>query len=576
MKRILFALSILTLAACKKDFLDRQPISDIDPGSFFNNEKDLTLYTNSFYAMLPGTDIYSADISSDNVEPAVIGDVVAGRTIVQTDASAAQWTWSDLRNVNYFLAHYQKAAVSDSIKAHYAGIARFFRAMFYFTKVQRFGDVPWYSDPLEANSPELYKGRDPRKLVIDSIIADLNYAAANIKTAKNTSRITKWAALALKSRVCLFEGTYRIYHTENSQGGATELLQQSAAAAQQVMQSGLYKLYTTNNPNVDYANLFTADVANADEYILARVYDRTLTKTHGANGQFLTSTLSAPGLTKTLINSYLMSDGTAFSAQPGYATTPYWEEIKGRDPRLAQTIRTPGYKRINTTATLVPDYSNAMTGYQCIKFVTGTDQDGNNTNTNDLPVFRYAEVLLNYAEAKAELKQFAQAEADASVNLVRKRAGMPAMQVANLKADPLLQTEYNITDPVILEVRRERRVELAMEGFRYQDLMRWKRGPLLAQDFKGAWFPRVGVYDLDQDGKNDLAIVQTKPASPDKALQYFVLQPDRGLSDGDKGNLIVHPGANKHFDDPKHYLFPLPLTELLLNTNLQQNKGWEQ
>ncbi|WP_261387874.1 RagB/SusD family nutrient uptake outer membrane protein [Chitinophaga pinensis] len=278
--------------------------------------------------MLPGTDIYSADITSDNVEPAVIGDVVAGRTIVQTDASAAQWTWSDLRNVNYFLVHYRKAAVSDSIKAHYAGIARFFRAMFYFTKLQRFGDVPWYSDPLEANSAELYKGRDPRKLIVDSIIADLNYAAASIKTAKNTSRITKWAALALKSRVCLFEGTYRIYHTENNQGGATELLQQSVDAAQQVMQSGLYKLYTTNSPNVDYANLFTADVANADEYILARVYDRTLSKTHGANGQFLTSTLSAPGLTKTLINSYLMSDGTAFSAQTGYATTPFWEEIK--------------------------------------------------------------------------------------------------------------------------------------------------------------------------------------------------------------------------------------------------------
>lgn len=576
MKRILIVLSVLALAACKKDFLDRQPISDIAPGSFFNNEKDLTLYTNSFYAMLPGTDIYSNDISSDNVEPAVIGDVVAGRTIVQTDAASAQWTWSDLRNVNYFLANYGRAAVSDSIKAHYGGVARFFRALFYFSKVQRFGDVPWYSQPLEANSAELYKGRDTRTLVMDSIIADLDYAAANIKTAKNTSRVTKWAALAMKARVCLFEGTYRIYHPEIKAGGAEELLQKSVDAAQQVMQSGLYKLYSTNNPAVDYVNLFSADVANADEYILARIYDRTLTKTHGANGQFLTSTLSAPGLTKPLINSYLMNDGTPFSAQPGYATMPYWEEIKNRDPRLAQTIRTPGYKRINTTTTLVPDYANAMTGYQCIKFVTGTDQDGNNSNSNDLPVFRFAEVLLNYAEAKAELHQFSQADADISVNLIRKRAGMPAMQVATLTVDPLLQAEYNITDPIILEVRRERRVELAMEGFRYQDLMRWKRGPLLAQEFKGAYFPGVGIYDLDGDGKNDLAIVLTKPTTPDKTLQYFALQPDRALSDGDKGNLVIHPGAVKRFDDPKHYLFPLPLTELLLNTNLVQNAGWEQ
>jgi hypothetical protein len=574
MKRILIVLSILTLAACKKDFLDRQPLSDIAPGSFFNNEKDLTLYTNGFYAMLPANEIYSNDLSSDNVEPAVIGDVVAGRTVVQTDAASAQWTWSDLRNVNYFLANYGKAAVSDSIKAHYAGIARFFRALFYFTKVQRFGDVPWYSQPLEANSPELFKGRDPRALVVDSIIADLDYAAANIKTPKNASRITKWAALAMKARVCLFEGTYRNYHLET--GSGNQLLQKSVDAAQQVMESGLYKLYSTNNPAVDYANLFSADVANADEYILARIFDRTLTKTHQANGQFLTSTLSAPGLTKTLINSYLMSDGTAFSAQTNYATIPYWEEVKNRDPRLAQTIRTPGYKRINTTASLVPDYANAMTGYQCIKFVTGTDQDGNNSNSNDLPIFRFAEVLLNYAEAKAELKQFSQAAADASINLIRKRAGMPEMQVATLTVDPLLQAEYAIDDPIILEIRRERRVELMMEGFRYQDLMRWKRGSLLAVEFKGAYFPGVGTYDLNGDGKNDLAIVETKPATPDKTLQYFVLHPDRALSDGDKGNLVIHPGAVKKFDELKHYLFPLPLTELLLNPNLDQNPYWEQ
>jgi len=577
MKKLIIYISIAaTLGACRKDFLDRLPISDITAPAFFNNEKDLSLYTNSFYEELPGTDIYSADVSSDNVEPGVIGDVVAGRHVVPTDAGSAQWTWSALRNVNYFLAHYGKAEVSDSIKAHYAGIARFFRALFYFRKVQRFGDVPWYSQPLEANSPELYKARDPRTLVIDSILADLDYAVANIKTARNPSRVTKWAALALKARVCVFEGTYRIYHTELGLSGATALLQAGADAALQIMQSGQYKLYSTGHPENDYGNLFSADAASTDEYILARVYDRTLTKTHAANGTFLTPTLSAPGLTKNLVNTYLMLNGTPFSAQPGYATMPYWEEVKDRDPRLSQTIRTPGYRRIGTTAALPPDYANAMTGYQCIKFVTGTDQDGYNTNSNDLPVFRYAEVLLNYAEAKAELHQFTQADADQSINLLRTRAGMPAMNVATLSTDPMLQAQYLITDPAILEIRRERRVELAMEGFRYQDLMRWKRGPLLAQDFKGAYFPGKGIYDLDSDGRNDLAIVDNMPDDPDKSLQYFILEPDKALSEGDKGNLIIHPDAGKTFTDPKHYLFPLPRTELLLNTNLTQNPGWEQ
>lgn len=577
MKKLFIILLYATaLAACKKDFLDRLPLSDITEPAFFNNEKDLGLYVNSFYETLPGTEVYSGDINSDNVEPGVISDLVAGRMVVPTDAGSAGWTWGPLRNINYFLMHYRKAAVSDSIKAHYAGTARFFRALFYFSKVQRFGDVPWYSQPLEANSPELYKSRDPRSVVIDSILADLDYAATNIKTSKNASRITKWAALALKARVCVFEGTYRIYHSELGLSGATVLLQLGAAAAQQVMQSGQYKLYTTGKPDSDYGNLFSADAANTDEYILARVYDRTLTKTHAANGTFITQTLGAPGLTKSLINSYLMKDGTPFSAQAGYAVMPYWEEVKNRDPRLSQTIRTPGYKRIGATSTLPPDYSNALTGYQNIKFVTGTDQDGYNTNSNDLPLLRYAEVLLNYAEAKAELKQFTQADADLSVNLLRARAGMPAMNLGLLTTDPLLQAEYGLSDPLILEIRRERRVELAMEGFRYQDLMRWKRGQLLAADFKGAYFPGKGIFDLDGDGKNDLALVDTNPANPDKTLQYFILQPDRALSEGDKGNIFVHPNARKTFTDPKHYLYPLPRTEILLNTNLKQNTGWEE
>ncbi len=571
MKKLLIILGLAALCACKKNFLDRLPQSDITSPAFFNSEKDLDLYVNSFYDYLPGT-CWDEDITSDNVEPGVISDLVAGRVVVPTDASSAKWTWTDLRNINYFLTHYDKAQIADSVKAHYAGIARFFRAMFYFKKVQLFGDVPWYNQPLESNSPDLYKGRDPRQLIVDSILADLDYAIGHVKSGKNVSRITKWAALALKVRVCVFEGTYRIYHNELGLNG-TALLQQGIAAAQQIMQSGNYKLYSTGKPASDYLNMFAADAANTDEYILARVYDRTL-KTHTANGSFITPTLGAPGLTKSLINSYLMKDGTPFSAQPGYATKPYWEEVKDRDPRLAQTIRTPGYTRIGTTASLVPDYSNALTGYQCIKFVTGTDQDANNTNTNDLPIFRYAEVLLNYAEAKAELKQFTQADADLTINLLRTRAGMPAMQVATLTVDPLLQTQYNLSDPIILEIRRERRVELAMEGFRYQDLMRWKRGPLLAEDFKGAWYPGLGTYDLNGDGKNDIALVSSLPTNPDKTLQYFTLS-DKKLSDGASGNIIIHPTANKKFLDPKQYLYPLPRTELLLNKALKQNPGWE-
>lgn len=581
MKKQLLAYTLLVLVAvsgaCKKDFLERRPLSDIAPQDFFNTEKDLEIYTNSLYGNLPGTDIYSADNTSDNVETASTNEVVAGRHIVKTSAGEAGWNWGALRNINYFLNSYQKAAIPDSVKNHYAGIARFFRALFYLEKVQRFGDVPWYSYPLEANSPELYKARDSRVLVVDSILADLDFAAAKIKAGKNVSRITKWAALALKARVCLFEGTYRKYHSELGLSGADELLQKAADAAKAIMDGGMYKLYSTGKPETDYLNLFAADAANTDEVILARVYDRTLNKTHTANGAFTVSTLGAPGLTKALINSYLMKDGTPFSAVPNYATMPYWEEVKNRDPRLAQTIRTPGYKRIGTNVPLVPDYSDALTGYQGIKFVTGTDQDGFNSNSNDLPIFRYAEVLLIYAEAKAELHQLTQGDADKSVNVIRTRAGMPFLILAGLTADPVLvQHNPGVTDPAILEVRRERRVELAIEGFRYQDLMRWKLGALLAQRFLGAYFPGKGEFDLDGDGKNDIAIVDARPDNPVKGLQYFILKPDRALTEDTKGNIIVHPVDIKKFESPKHYLFPLPLTEMLLNKNLTQNPDWEK
>lgn len=577
---IIFFILLFTtafLASCKKDFLQREPLSEITSESFFNNENDLKLYTNSFYSYLPDSDIFSADVNSDNVETAATSDLIAGRRVVPTDAGSAGWTWSQLYNINYFLNHYQKADVSASIKNQYAGVARIFRALFYFEKVKRFGDVPWYSRTLDANNQELYKARDPRTLVIDSILADLNFAAANLPKAKSISRITSWAALALKSRVCLFEGTFRKYHDEfKLQSTANALLQEAVKASQDIMQSTQYTLYTTGKPESDYLNLFAAENANTGEFILARVYDRGLNKTHTANGTFLTATLGAPGLTKSLINTYLLKDGRPFSSLPGYNEIPYWEEVLNRDPRLSQTIRTPGYKRIGGSTTLVTDYSNALTGYQNIKFVTGTDQDGYNSNSNDLPVYRYAEVLLNYAEAKAEMGNLTQMDADLSVNLVKARAGMPKLIINAIVPDPILQRQYkNASDPLVLEIRRERRVELVMEGFRYYDLIRWKEGHLLAEPFLGQYFPGKGEYDLDNDGKKDLAVVDVKPANPVAGMQYFQLKPDRALSNGESGNLVIHPNNTKVFDESKDYLFPLASTELLLNPNLKQNPNWK-
>lgn len=570
---LLLLLTGCSFLACKKDFLERYPQSEISPQLFFNTEKDLELYTNSFYASLPGDDIFTADFSSDNVNVSAIDEVVTGRRRVFTDAASAGWTWTALYNINYFLEQYDKPAIPAEARNHYGGVARFFRAWFYFEKLARFGDLPWYSKSLNAGSPELYKARDPRTLIVDSIIADLDFAAANLRSAKTPARISKWTALAFKSRVCLFEGTFRKYHPEfELQGSADALLQEAADAANEVMTDGPYKVATGDPANV-YLNLFAAQTPNTNEFILSRLYGLAVNKSHAANQIFTSPTRGNPGLTKSLIESYLMSDGSRFSAAPGSATMPFWEEVANRDPRLAQTIRTPGYTRIGATTPLVPDYANSFTGYQNIKFVSTPDQDA--AAYTPLPIIRYAEVLLNYAEAMAELQQLTQAEADRSINLLRARVNMPGLTISGLTADPFLTAQYqHTTDPVVLEVRRERRIELAMEGFRFNDLMRWKEGHLLAEVFYGAYYSAKGTYDLDGDGKNDIAVVDTKPSPSTPGLQYLVLQPDKALSEGDKGKIIVHANVEKTFDENKDYLYPLPLSELLLNPELEQNDNW--
>jgi len=580
MKRIIILLSVISIitTACNDDFLERVPLDEISPQTYFRSEDELNTYVNSFYQYLPGENIFNADFRSDNVEKKSYDIVVAGQHNVETDASSAGWTWAPLRNINFFLANYdQSEDIDQETKNHYAGIARFFRAWFYFDKVKRFGNVPWYDQPLETDDELLFNGRDSRSEVIDNVLADLDFAIANVREATPFMTINKWCALALKSRVALYEGTFEKYHGISD---GRVYLEQAVSAASELMNSGQYSLYTTGNPEQDYQDLFLFESANPDEMILARVYEAGLEAFHRGTNEFISATLNAPGLTKSLINTYLMADGTPFTAQAGYDTMTFFVETQNRDPRLAQTIRTPGYSRIGSDAVLVPDFNNARTGYQVIKYVLDSFYDINyNVSTNDLPIFRYAEVLLNYAEAKAELGELTQGDLDNSVNLIRQRVGMPTMDLASITIDPVLAQRYdNVSgaqQAAILEIRRERRVELALEGFRYDDLMRWRAGKLLAETFYGMYFPNTGEIDLDKNGTIDVVLAEEIPEDQLPNVQYWRLGEVFVLSEGNKGFINVHPTITKTFDPGKHYLFPLPRTEILLNPNLTQNPGWE-
>jgi hypothetical protein len=575
-------LGILLWSSCSKDFMERYPTASVSPPTFFNTEADLKAYTNLFYTYLPdATAIYGE--SADNIVKSSLDQQVSGTRIVPL-RDATRWNWEPLRSINFLLNSENVQKFNDvAIRERYLGLARFFRAWFYFEKVQNFGDVPWYSIVIETNDIEnQMKARDPRTLVMDSVLADINYAIDKLGTEKNVERVTRWTALALKARICLYEGTWRKYHTSMNLPNADLFLTEAANAAATLINESGYTVYkkTSGPSGLPYQDLFATLKLDgvADEVIMGRRYSNELNLKHGLQFYMTARTQGKPGLEKQLINSYLMADGSRFTDIPGYDTITFYNEVQNRDPRLAQTIRTPGYRRIGQTQLLPPDFESSMTGYQPIKWMNATTYDGNGQSINEMLYFRLGEALLVYAEAKAELGTLTQNDLDISLNKLRDRVNMPPLNMANANAHPdsYLEALYpNVTGSnkgVILEIRRERRIELVMEnGTRWDDLMRWKAGHLVTRPFLGMYFPGPGFYDLDRNGVNDVEIYSG--AKPPLTGPYQMPLTDLTSSSG--GNIWIHQNIVKRFDESKDYLWPLPIEDLNLNKNLVQNPNWK-
>jgi len=275
--KFLFSFLIVSslFISCDDDILDLPPEDQLTTDQFFNTAKDLEVATNDFYTMLPTTGTYTDDSSSDNIMSLTPAARIRGGRIVPTERGSGGWNWSRLRDINFFLQHYKQVESLDAQK-HYGGIARFFRAYFYFDKVMRFGDVPWYGEVLEAGDEGLYKARDSRVLVMDSIMADIDYAIENIPAEVELNRITKYTAQILKARIALFEGTFRKYHGIS---GGEDFLEEAANTAEDLMSSGAYSLYTVGGPDEAYRGLFSRNNQDAVETILARDFDQEL-ETH--------------------------------------------------------------------------------------------------------------------------------------------------------------------------------------------------------------------------------------------------------------------------------------------------------
>jgi hypothetical protein len=587
LKSIIFSiLGSLFIYGCN---LEEFPEATTTKGPIFGSESGLILYTNSFYNILNGKNLHRADAISDYLcrkdSPAFI---TPGNFSAEVSSG---WSWSDLRNINYFIANCNDPKLSVSIRNNYLGIARFFRAWFYFEKVKRFGNVPWIGKPLDVSDKELlFKSQDSRKLIIDSIIADLNFASENItsKSENTRSLITKYVAYAFLARVCLYEGTYRKYHTQlGLTSTSNALLEQAATAAKKVMDEGGYKLYDGAGIDKSYRQVFINPAPISTEVMLSAVCDLALNNLNDANWYWTSGTYGdKANFIRSFINTYLKIDGTPYTNDPSYKTMLFKDEVKGRDKRLQQTIRTGDYKRINNgiLEAAPPLFSYTFTGYQPIKWtLDDMYYDTRDLNINSVSIFRYAEVLLILAEAKAELGTITDAEWAATVGLLRKRAGITGgISSKPTVVDPYLKSTYfpELNDATLLEIRRERGIELCLEGFRFDDLIRWRKGKLLEMEWNGMYVPSLDTpLDLNEDGKLDVAFFKKLPTKVAGVTYVEVSSLISGkpnsqlLKNSDNGELTWLNNIVRKFDD-KHYLYPIPAGDMITNPNLKQNPGW--
>ncbi|MDR0537447.1 MAG: RagB/SusD family nutrient uptake outer membrane protein [Tannerellaceae bacterium] len=599
----LIIVSILT--SCDDDFMNEIPQTQITVPGYFNTVGDLETYCNRFYVMMPWGGIRDAD--SDNATgpghsaATETWNIVYGLLAPDRGNPGGWGEWSDIRSANILLDNVERVTGVEADIKHWTGFARYIRALKYIALVQRYSDVPYIEHAISSADPDVYRASDPRTYVVDKIMEDLEYASANMKTDMgNRTRVHKYSALTLLSRFSLYEGTYRKYHAElNLQSTANRFLERAVTASEEIMNSGQFAIAGTSvdepskgiKGSPAYRAIFASiDLSSNKEVIQWVQFRPDVDQGYAANA--INSYMFS--LSRSLMESYLTTDGKPYSTVPGYATLPYFDGFVNRDPRLAENFAHPGS---STRAPSFVKYENdPIKGGYCQEKFEANQSDKYTWRYEGLPTYRYAEVLLNYAEAKAELGQFTAEAAEKSINLLRTRVGMPAFD-ASREVDQTLRNLYpNVNDATILAVRRERRVELACEGFRLLDIYRWAVGErfLDPEAQQGMYVPSYGTYDNSGDENPDYAIYAKESDIPtdwtDKnkygISKWYHFNDDlpgetRGelvtsfdLSEGTKGYVTNRETTTRGFRSPRDYYRPINIQHIVLNPNIKQPPGW--
>lgn len=565
------------------DFLTRDPQDTVtDVPSFWNNEENLrTSFLDYYTYFFPGyrssweradnfAETNVADWTDDNAQ-----EVATLFTKVAPTTDADNWNFKKIRNMNLLLSRIQSSTLGEEAKNHWSGVARLFRAMEYAKLVQKFGDVPYYDAVLgSTDNEQLYRARDPRTTVMDKVNEDLAFACANIRVNDGTKGLTVNRAVAqgFASRIMLFEGTWQKYHTNNT-AKAAEYLKAAKDYAAALMQTNAYSIAPS------YKSLTTSeDLAGNPEIIMYRSYVENVVMHSLMSFQNTEMEMSSPS--RSFIDAFLTKNGLPIhqAGNTDYKGKEFAKEIQNRDPRLADNIDEESGLRLNGVAAVY-----AASGYYANRYVNKDliNKPGgmSSTNTTDAPVMKLNEVMLNYIEAAAELADLGQytltqADFDKTINAIRDRQStqMPHVTLAG-NALKVNGVEINDPDrdatvkPIIWEIRRERRVELAYEGLRFNDLRRW--GKLEYADMvknkklnMGAWINKADY-----------------PENADALAKITLCDENGNIVTGNEGYImpITEVAKMRQMAD-KDYLYPIPVDQITMyethGFKLTQNPGW--
>jgi hypothetical protein len=563
---ILIAIIALPMVSCNDEFLNKTPLDEISEPEFWKTASDLELYATGFYNNLPSWGTVGVgyavnpDIGTDVSLYTTESGRLDGNTSVPTAASGGVWNFTNVRKANYFIDNMSKAEGAEVEINHYKGEGYFFRAYYYFSLLQDYGDVPIIDKYIDNTDTDyLYAARDPRNKVADFILSDLDMAISLLKSksALTSPRLSVEAALLFKARVALYEGTWEKYHAGTDFGvsgsDGSNYLGIAATAAKAIIDGGAFTLNSDYESNFNQLNL-----KSNKEIILWREYDYlTFGNGYGNDSQIWPN---RSGYTRFAVRSYLCTDGLPISVSTLYKGDKGLDSIEvNRDPRLAATIMVPGDDLIIAidgtvtpfTGPVLTTNNACVTAYEGQKYrVVNIDASTGGVSRNlSKIIMRYAEALLVYAEAKAELGTITQEDLDISINKLRDRVGMPHLIKGAITVDPNWPDYgYSLTD-IIYEVRRERSVELMGEGFRFDDLMRWRAHKLfLGERPRGAYYEDF-LKKISNKLKSD--------------------------SDGYIDPYQATLGNDGYgFNPSRDYLSAIPTEEMVLNPKLVQNPGW--